>query len=166
MERFSPLYADREKLLHRLRPESSYEYVYPSGVDLDKIAYFFDCEVKGALPDSDYTSLRSAVADWQRVWRDEVPTPVLCYWQAPHYVQIYDGRRKGSEGTYIFEDLAADLYLACCDRPVTAAAVHKRLGLRGSVENVERVLSEFAEAGLVFLDGESAVALAVPAARP
>lgn len=166
MERFSPLFADREGILRDLRPDSSYAHIYPADMDHDRIAYFFRCDIEGALPDSAYTPLREAVADWQRAWRGDAGPPVLEYWRAPHHIEIHDSRRKGNDGTYLFDDLTADLYLACCDRPVTADAVHRRLGLRGSVEGVERALKEFAEAGLVFRDGPLTVALAVPAARP
>ncbi|MES5820390.1 RiPP maturation radical SAM C-methyltransferase [Streptomyces sp. RG80] len=166
MERFSPLFDDRERILRDLRPDPSYAQIYPAAMDLDRVAYFFRCDIEGALPDSAYTSLRAAVADWQGAWRDAAGPPVLEYWQAPHYVQIHDSRRKGREGTYLLEDLAADLYLACCERPVTTAALSERTGLGGSVEEVERVLKEFAEAGLVFRDGPLTVALAVPAVRP
>ncbi|MEU5320915.1 RiPP maturation radical SAM C-methyltransferase [Streptomyces sp. NPDC021056] len=166
MERFSPLFADKEKILRDLRPEPAYAQVYPANVDLDEVAYFFRCEIEGALPDEDYLPLRGAVIDWQHAWQSDAGRPVLEYRQAPHYVQIHDGRRKEDEGTYLLEDRAADVYLACCDRPVTAAAVHERLGLRGPVDEVRHVLNEFAEAGLVFRDGPRHVALAVPAARP
>ncbi|WP_210587268.1 RiPP maturation radical SAM C-methyltransferase [Streptomyces sp. GESEQ-35] len=165
MERFSPLFADREQILRDLRPEPAYAQVYPASIDLDRVAYFFRCEIEGALPDDDYTTLRQAVADWQRAWQGDAGPPVLEYRQAPHYVQIHDSRRKEDEGTYLFEGPAADLYLACCDRPVTTAAVHEQLGLRGPVEEAQRVLNEFAEAGLVFMDGPLNVSLAVPAAR-
>lgn len=166
LERFSPLFSDREKILRDLRPEAAYTYVYPADVDLDKVAYFFRSDIEGALPDDDYTALRRAVADWEQAWRHGADPPVLEYRQAPHYVQIHDRRRKESEGTYLFEGPTADLYLACCDRPVTAAAVRERLGLRGSVEEVQHVLNQFAEAGLAFTDGPLTVALAVPATRP
>ncbi|MEU6142929.1 RiPP maturation radical SAM C-methyltransferase [Streptomyces sp. NPDC047081] len=165
MERFSPLFTDREGILRDLRPDPSYAHIYPADLDLARIAYFFSCDIDGALPDSAYVSLRRAAADWQDAWRDEAGPPVLEYRQAPHYVQIHDNRRKGSEGTYLFEGFAADLYLACCERPVTADALRRRLAPRGSVEAVERALKEFAEAGLVFRDGPLTVALAVPAAR-
>ncbi|MEU9898931.1 RiPP maturation radical SAM C-methyltransferase [Streptomyces phaeochromogenes] len=165
MERFSPLFSDGEKLLRDLRPVAAYTHVYPVDVDLDKVAYFFRCDIEGALPEDDYTALRRAVADWESAWQSD-DRPVLEYRQAPHYVQIHDRRRKETEGTYFLEGPAADLYLACCDRPVTAAAVRERLGLRGSVEGVQRVLNEFSEAGLVFVDGPLTVALAVPATRP
>jgi hypothetical protein len=166
LERFSPLFSDREKLLRDLRPEAAYTHVYPASVDIDRIAYFFRADIDGALPDDDYTDLRRAVADWEQAWQGGTEPPVLEYRQAPHYVQIHDRRRKETEGTYLFEGPVADLYLACCDRPVTAAAVRERLGLRESVEGVQHVLDEFAEAGLVFTDGPLTVALAVPATRP
>ncbi|MFE7036236.1 RiPP maturation radical SAM C-methyltransferase [Streptomyces sp. NPDC057621] len=166
MERFSPLFSDREGILRDLRPAPAYAQVYPADIDLDRVAYFFRCEIEGALRDDDYQPLREAVADWREAWQGDAGPPVLEYRQAPHYVQIYDGRRKEHEGTYVLEGPTADLYLACCDRPVTAAAVHERLGLSGPVDEVQYVLNEFAEAGLVFRDGPRNVALAVPANRP
>ncbi|MCX4235161.1 MULTISPECIES: RiPP maturation radical SAM C-methyltransferase [Streptomyces] len=166
MERFSPLFSDQDKILRDLHPAPGYARVYPADIDLDLVAYFFRCEIEGALPDADYRPLREAVADWRGAWQGDVEPPVLEYRQAPHYVQIHDGRRKEDEGTYVLEGPTADLYLACCDRPVTATAVHERLGLRGPVERVQQALDEFAQAGLVFRDGPRNVALAVPVTRP
>ncbi|MGC5568722.1 RiPP maturation radical SAM C-methyltransferase [Streptomyces sp. FR-108] len=166
LERFSPLFTDRDGILRDLRPAPAYAQVYPAGIDLDRVAYFFRGEMAGALHDDDYKPLREAVADWREAWQGDAGPPVLEYRQAPHYVQIYDGRQKENEGTYVLEGPTADLYLACCDRPVTAAAVHERLGLRGPVDEVRHVLNEFAEAGLVFRDGPRNVALAVPVHRP
>lgn len=166
MERFSPLFTDRDHILRDLRPVPAYAHVYPADIDLDRVAYFFHCEIEGALPDDDYKPLRQAVDDWRSAWHGDADPPVLEYRQAPHYVQIHDSRRKEHEGTYVLEGPTADLYLACCDRPVTAAAVHERLGRHGPVDRVQHVLNEFAEAGLVFRDGPRHVALAVPATRP
>ncbi|MEU7584389.1 RiPP maturation radical SAM C-methyltransferase [Streptomyces sp. NPDC041068] len=165
MERFSPLYRDRYTLLGHCRPEPSYRYVYPAGVDLDRTAYFFEHEVKGALPDSDYLDVRKAVDDWITASRGNHHRPVLQYWQAPHFVQIYDGRNEGKEGTYTFEGPLADLYLACSNRAITAATARNRLGLDQSVEAIEGTLRELAKLGLVFLDGPAALALAIPAPR-
>ncbi|MFC8434003.1 RiPP maturation radical SAM C-methyltransferase [Streptomyces sp. NPDC057253] len=166
MERFSPLFADRDGILRDLRPEPAYARVYPADVDLGRVAYFFRCEIEGALADDAYEPLRRAVADWQGAWADDSAPPALEYRRAPHYLQIHDTRRKEDEGTYVLEGPTADLYLACCDRPVTAAALHERLGLTGPLDKVRHVLDEFAEAGLVFRDGPRHVALAVPATRP
>jgi ribosomal peptide maturation radical SAM protein 1 len=156
MERFSPIFND-DFPVRRRQPERSYRYVYPAAVDLDRVAYFFDYELEGALPDDTYDELRAAVGEWRRAWSADDPT--LTYRSAPGLLQIYDGRRPGHEGTYTFEGPLADIYLACSDRPTTAKAV---LGGRLPLETVRAALDGFAERGLMFLDGELALSLALP----
>ena len=165
LERFSPLFTEHDTFqLGRRTPERSYQYIYPSSVDLDRIAYFFEYELDRGLPDSAYAKVSCAAADWSTAWRADTP-PVLKYWSAPHYVQIYDERQPGQGGTYTFEDTLADLYLSCSNRPTTAAAVCRELGLRLPVEAVQEVFEEFQKRGLMFLDGQLALALALPAVK-
>lgn len=165
MERFSPLYTDADRLgVRRREPEGSYRYVYPDTVDLERAAYFFEYELADALPDDAYDGVRHAVSSWQRAW-EKRRRPVLRYWSAPGLVQIYDGRHQGREGTYTFEGPLADVYLACSERPITAAAISARLGRRLPAEAVGEVLTEFAGQGLTFLDGDLALSLALPAVR-
>ena len=102
------------------------------------------------------------MARWSDSWVAELP-PTLKYWAAPHFVQICDSRRQGQDGTYTFEDTLADLYLACVDKPTTAAAVQRKLSLRLSAEAVQEIFEEFRQRGLMFLDGQFALALALPA---
>lgn len=165
LERFSPLFteADTFPLRHRT-PERSYRYVYPGDVDLARIAYFFDYEVDGGLPDSAYGSVRHAVADWCEAWRAD-SRPALTYWTAPHFVQIHDTRQPGERGTYTFEGTLADLYVACSSRPTTAAAVQQKLDLRLAPEAVHELFAAFQQRGLMFLDGQLALALALPAVK-
>jgi ribosomal peptide maturation radical SAM protein 1 len=165
LERFSPLFTERDTFQFRYRrPERSYQYIYPGYVDLERIAYFFDYELDGGLPDSAYEDVRRAAADWSSAWQADTP-PVLQYWSAPHFIQIYDERRKGEGGTYTFEDTLADLYLACNNRPTTAIAVRRELGLRLPVEAIQEVFEEFQQRGLMFLDGQLALALAIPSVK-
>ena len=165
LERFSPLYTEPDTfgLLSRA-PERSYGYVYPSSVNLERIAYFFEYVLDGALPDSAYADLRQAVTEWSEAWAADRP-PELKYWSAPDFVQIYDGRRKGSEGTFTFEGTLANIYLGCSDRPITASRLRRNLGLHLKDAAVEEILAEFARAGLMFLDGSRALALALPSGR-
>jgi ribosomal peptide maturation radical SAM protein 1 len=164
LERFSPLYAQPQRFRMRHRtPERSYRYIYPETIDLDRVAYFFDYQLDDALPDSAYEALRRAVADWTDAWKAEHP-PVFRYWSAPGFLQIYDGRHRGREGTYTFYGTLADIYLACSDRPTTAAAVRDKLRLDLPVQAVEEAFGEFRQRGLMFLDESLAVALALPAA--
>jgi ribosomal peptide maturation radical SAM protein 1 len=164
MERFSPLFADPSFPIHRREPDRSYAYVYPASFDLAEIAYFFEYKLAAALPDSAYEDLGRAVLDWRAAWDADRP-PELRYWSAPGFVQIYDGRRPGREGTYTFEGGPADIYRAVCDRPRTAAAVQREVGPGVRIEMVREVLDEFGRRGLVFLDDDLAVALGIPA-RP
>jgi ribosomal peptide maturation radical SAM protein 1 len=163
MERFSPIYAESDAFGVRSRaPERSYRYVYPDRVDLDQIAYFFDYELDTEVSTDTYRGLARAVDEWSEAKR-RTPVPVLRYWSASGFLQIYDGRRLGYEGTYTFEDTLADIYLACDDRPMTAAGIRDRLGLDLPVEAIHEILVEFQRRGLMFLDGSLALALALPA---
>jgi hypothetical protein len=162
MERFSPLFTQPETYVPRFRaPEASYRYVYPAGMDLDRIAYFFEYELADGLPDTAYAGVQEAVAEWSQAWSEKVPG--LTYWSAPDFVQIYDSRHDGGEGTYTFEGALAQIYQAVSDRAMSAAAVRRRLGLSLPVEAVDEVFQEFASHGLMFLDGSLALALAIPA---
>ena len=165
LERFSPLFTDRDTFrLPRPTPERSYRYIYPDDVDLERVAYFFDYDFDGRLPDSTYASIRAAALDWRDAWTADKP-PVLKYWSAPHFIQIYDERQRGRGGTYTLADTLADLYLACTDRPTTAAAVRQELDLPLPVEAVQEIFEEFQKRGLMFLDEQFALALAVPAVK-
>lgn len=89
----------------------------------------------------------------------------MTYWSAPGLVQISDQRRPEHAGTYTFQDTLADIYLACSNRPITAAAVQRELGLEFPVEAIQEIFTEFGHRGLMFLDGQFALALALPAIR-
>jgi transcriptional activator len=115
---------------------------------------------------TDPAEAEQAAADWTGAWQADQPMPpVLTYWSAPGFVQIYDERRPGQGGTYTFEDTLADLYLACTGGPVTAAAVRRRLDLALPADGIGEVFGEFARRGLMFLDGPHALALALPAVK-
>ncbi len=162
LERFSPLFTRPERFPMRWRrPEASYRYVYPATTDLDRIAYFFDYEPEDALTPAAYTPLSDAAAEWSALWETGEP-PVLVYRSAPGFLQIYDGRPE-RQGTYTFHDTLAAIYLACVERPRTAAAVHSELGLDVPVAAVQDAFRRFAERGLMFLDDDLVIALAIPA---
>jgi ribosomal peptide maturation radical SAM protein 1 len=161
LERFSPMFTQPARFPTRRRePEPSYRFVYPPTVDLERIAYFFEYDAEEALNPNTYTALREAVAQWVHSWETETP-PLLVYRSAAGLLQIYDGRQPDHQGTYTFRDTVAAIYLACVDRPRTALGVHRELGV--PVTTVVGAFRRFGERGLMFLDGDLAVALALPA---
>jgi ribosomal peptide maturation radical SAM protein 1 len=163
LERFSPLFTETGLASTRFRaPERSYGYAYPADVDLDRAAYFFEYSWEKPLPDAAYHGVRDAVAQWTAAWQAE-RRPTLTYRAAPGLLHIYDGRYAGREGTYTFRDTLAHIYIACTDRPVTAAAVHRGLPPGLPDDFVEQAFQQFQHRGLMFLDGTTGLALALPA---
>jgi ribosomal peptide maturation radical SAM protein 1 len=162
LERFSPIFTELPDDQFRFKaPERSYSYVYPAGMDLTKAAYFFDYELEDALPDHAYDDLRQAIEEWRVAWQDAEPE--LTYWFAPGLLQIYDGRWPGRERSYTFRGEAAEIYTACSERPRSAAAVHHELGLDVGVGEVRQLFDKLEQLGVMMLDGEHALALAIPA---
>lgn len=161
LERFSPLFTQPVRFpMTRREPEPSYRYVYPTGVDLERVAYFFSYDMEVALDPSAYTPLRDAVERWRASW-EAGPPPRLVYRSVPGFLQIHDGRHPDSRGTYTFRDTVAAIYLACVDRPRTATGVHRELGV--PMATVVGAFRRFGERGLMFLDNDLAIALALPA---
>src|SRR5262249_35435771 len=136
MERFSPLFFDRGRFpVDFARAEVSYSYVYPSSVDLEKVAYFFEYKLRDALPDDAYADLRAGLQAWIDAWgapsagtdddaQDAVSEttsskPSLTFFYSDDFLRIMDGRSK--EGFSIeFEGAQARLYKTASDRPATA----------------------------------------------
>lgn len=165
MERFSPLFTEADACATEyVRPEESYSYVYPPGLDLRRLAYFFDYRIVDALPDEVYLPMRNEVRDWQAAWRGS-PRPSLLYWSSPGQIQIEDFRAPERRGIYRFYDELAAIYRACSERPCSDGQVTKVLGLDRSATEVREALAGFAERGLMARDGDSFLSLALPASK-
>jgi hypothetical protein len=163
MERFSPIFFDRSAFPVRfMRPERSYGYVYPDHVDLEQVAYIFECELEGTLPGQAYGELTAAVAVWQQAWAGG-EKPSLRYWSSPGQLIVEDLRVPESPLSYTLEEPLASIYLACSDKPRTAAAVRASARLDLGEDDVEEALMELESRGLVMRDGRLFVSLALPA---
>jgi ribosomal peptide maturation radical SAM protein 1 len=164
MERFSPLYTQRELLgVSDIRPSASYHHVYPNTVDLAQAAYFFDYAVQGALPDETFEPIAEALGHW-RAEAQRQPRPHLGCQQAPGYVRITDRRRPDRAGCYELEGELAQLFQACLDRPRSVASVARDTGI--AAERVQDALQAFVERDLMMLEGNLALALPVPEQAP
>jgi ribosomal peptide maturation radical SAM protein 1 len=163
MERYSPLFFDRQSFPVRfLCPEASYSYIYPKYVALDRIAYFFDYELEGALHDSIFEETAQHVSSWQECWKKAVQ-PTLKFWFSPGLLQIEDHRNPSNPGTFTFRDELAKLYRYCSNQPQSAAKLKTELGLQETIEEIEICLNEFCARGLMMRDGKQFLSLALPA---
>lgn len=161
LERFSPLFERAEPAMRR--PHSSYGLVYPATLNLDAVAYFFTGELPDSVDDISVAPLIAAIELWQRAWREE-PRPSLTHRAAPGLVEIADGRHVETQGRYVFEGDLAEIYLACVERPITAAAVHRRM-VDVSSAVVDETLAAMSQRGLIHRDGDFWLALSIPYLR-
>jgi ribosomal peptide maturation radical SAM protein 1 len=178
MERFSPLFFDRDSFpVEFARAEVSYSYVYPSSVDLEKVAYFFEYKLRDALPDDAYADLRAGLQAWIDAWStstagtdddawdastETAPSrPSLTFFYSDDFLRITDGR--SNKGSSVFEGVHARLYKAASDRPVTARGASESAGAGLSPPEVERVMEGFCEQGYMMRDEEKFLSLALPA---
>jgi ribosomal peptide maturation radical SAM protein 1 len=163
MERFSPVFRDRARFpVKVLEPAKVYRHIYPAGVDLERLAYFFDYEFEDSLPEATYDETVGIVTAWRKAW--EAPQkPRLTFWSARDFLQIEDTRDPAAPGTYTFEGPLASLYTALGDRPRAAAKVREELKLACPVGEVEDALDEFCANGLMMREGNLFLALALPA---
>ena len=175
MERFSPLFTDRTSFpAEHVRAEASYRYVYPSTVDVEKVAYIFDYSLHDTLPDRAYEELGARLRAWVDAWAGAPSArasegaelgrtrPTLTFAYSDDFLQIADGRRQELR-SLAYEGAAARLYKAAVDRPVRAATAAERAGLAPDDPSARELLERFCEEGLMMRDGAKFLALALPA---
>lgn len=155
LERYSPLFAEPTTLVSR-RPQRSYSYAYPDGVDLDRIAYFFEHTVAGELEDSAYGPLVETLDEWQKRWRGDA-RPELRMWVSGRLVQIDDTRDPRRTGTFSLTSPLSDVLLALADVPAIPARIARRLDI--AERRVNGLVDDLVRARLVMRDGPLVVAL-------
>lgn len=172
MDRFSPLFEDTVSYpATRRTPMPSYRYTYPARVELDRTAYFFDHEFVGALPSEAYLSMRRAVARWQQVWRvrehgKPFRAPSMTFRVEDGVLQIDDRRNPGEPHEHVIDDrLAAMVYEACSEKPLSAQGAGRRLPSPGDTGRVHQICEDLAHKGLMMSDGDVFLSLALPAQK-
>ena len=161
--RFSPFHFDRAKFkMQRFEPEKSLSYVYPPGMRLDNVAYFFEHEFESELPEHVFEPLIEAVDDWKESWECG-DKPWLVYRWSPGLLQIEDGRDQTRPYLYSFASPLAEVYVEMSDRPITAQAIRERLDLPLTAEEIADALDVLVSKGLMMREDDLFLALAIPA---
>lgn len=161
LERFSPFFLDREHLgIRDVRAEPSYAHAYPPGIDLERIAYFFEYAANDTLPNEAHR----ATAEWTDAWRAR--------WGAPERPQLVYRRTRGAlfvedqrgerRGTQTLSGPVADAYEYCCETIRSAREVREHLKGRFAVNEVKQALDTLCTEGLMIEEGGAYLGLALP----
>ena len=103
MERFSPIFDDRTAFPAKwVAPEKGLKYIYPAGVNLEHLAFFFDYELENTLPETTYEEISKSVDAWKDAAKGSTP-PTLTLHHAPNYIQVIDHRDPDTTAVHTFE---------------------------------------------------------------
>ncbi|WP_344402992.1 RiPP maturation radical SAM C-methyltransferase [Dactylosporangium fulvum] len=136
LERFSPNFTD-ERFQH-VEPRGAYRHAYPiAGVDLSKIAYFFDYKSQDRAVDDALDAVRVQIDAWREAW--SAPTkPQLDYQRAPNRILLRD-RRPGRSVMARLDGWQAQAYELCGDTPRSASRIAAALADSGTPVSEDRV---------------------------
>lgn len=159
-DRFGVYLQDPEKYgITGIKPLKSYYYIYHglSERDLFDIAYSFSVE----YPDDSecYTrNLRKILKEWEG--RSEA---VLDLFQDDRGITLVDTRVRQARKEYLFEGLAAEVYLFCD----TAQSVqHLQDHFQTDISDITDILNRFVMNGLMVQSGNTYLSLAIIRSRP
>jgi ribosomal peptide maturation radical SAM protein 1 len=165
LERFSPNYTQAAEMgFENVRPLEAYSYIYPREINTGRIAYFFEYDAQGTLPDSAYASLRNEIISWQKRWGPGIK-PYLTYSVEGGCLKIFDGRLPRNYQVHTFDAAGARVYEFCSttDRGVSSVLAHLRekhpTADRGYTQSL---LKDFSARGLMLEEEGHFLSLAIP----
>jgi ribosomal peptide maturation radical SAM protein 1 len=171
LERFSPLYSQSVSFgFSDVRPEPSYEYIYPGSVDLARASYFFRGSAPDTVSDEYLDATRAEVDKWRSKWSADQP-PFLTFVKTHGGIHISDGRDDPSNPIAISYRAPADLiYRYCSDQPRSLEGVdqflRERHGMAIDPADLESILQRFVSRGFMLAEDGVYLSLALPAHRP
>jgi ribosomal peptide maturation radical SAM protein 1 len=167
LERFSPYYAAGDMFpVTSVTPEASYHHVYPPHVNLDKLAYFFDYEMRDTVPIEAHSPTQEYVKEWQKTWHSE-QRQTLTYRRSADGVLIDYRWGPERQGTYSLFGPLARIYEFCSETPHTVPQVAEYLrnapgGSETSLEEIRETMDEFCRGRLMLGENGKYLSLAIP----
>jgi ribosomal peptide maturation radical SAM protein 1 len=144
--------------IKNIRPREYYKIIFPrEGVDLEKVAFYFDYDLIDAKPerlDSDYDRLNAALDQWRRCYRDSSLTQA----RGPGFVRIVDRRVTDDwpdeaathpESAVTITGLMYELFVAC-DEVRTLNELKSLMIDRASGEEIEAIVERMVSARIVY----------------
>jgi ribosomal peptide maturation radical SAM protein 1 len=167
VQRFSPYFDDPKT--HGLRlvgPAPYYRHLYDvDAARLSKLAYAFEHEyVGGHDPEHAVAPLRRALEHWDRSWSPGKHHS-LRYERGPGYLRLRERRPGFQPRDILFDQVEAELYLACrtvATSTAAVAAVKRAFDIELGIDEASRFLAELSEERLLLREGDRHLALALP----
>jgi ribosomal peptide maturation radical SAM protein 1 len=167
--RFSPMFEDERFPNKWRRPSQAYSWIYPKTVNLEKLAYYFECEKFDVLPEEAQAETEEFVSTWQALWESGEPQPALTYNRTNSDV-IVDDTRSGQSlhRSFTLSGPDANVYEAFAAAPRTPAQACATLasecpGAELDEEAVTAICDDLCEAGLMIGESGKYLSLAIPA---
>jgi hypothetical protein len=166
-QRFSPYDFDRDRFKLKLKPHYLYKSIYPSWVDLEKIAFTFQgkWEGKEANPDEYIQPARIAL----RRWRKHQGQVFCAYQESPDGVTIVDNRPRTAtvepspKGYRLNERLSAIVIFCNENRSFRSilTMIQERFGAHVTEQTVRNWLQELVSLWVVYREGDRYLTLAI-----
>jgi ribosomal peptide maturation radical SAM protein 1 len=166
LDRFSPFHSRAEEYgFHKMRPARAYFYVFPLGrQELSRLAYFFDYDyADGRQPDSYMAPVHRAAGEWVAAHRGEEDPPRLDAHWSDAGLRLEDTRAVAPESEVTLTGRAAEIYLLC-DNSARVERIANKTG--AAAEEVQAILDDLVERGLMVVDKGRYLSLAVFRSRP
>jgi len=167
LERFSPYFTDRQTFpVFNVQPQSSYRYVYPEHVNLDRAAYFFDYEMGDTLEAGGYADVETLVSQWKESWQSD-QRYTLTYRRTADGVLIDYNWGPQRQGTYTLYGALGLIYESCIETSHSVNHVVRCLrdspeGYEFSHDEVREALDEFCRGRLMCSEDGNYFSLAIP----
>jgi ribosomal peptide maturation radical SAM protein 1 len=167
LERFSPNYTDRNTFpVKNVRPQSSYRYVYPEAVDLDRVAYFFDYEMGDTIESRVFSDTMTFLDEWDKSWQSDNRQSLTYRRTADGLLVDYDWGPE-RRGTYSFSGPIAVIYESCSEDMhgvdhVVDCLRNSPEGYDFSHEEVKEAMDEFCRGRLMLAEDGKYLSLAIP----
>ncbi len=166
LHRFSPYYTEAETLgIRNVRPDTAYGHIYPSTLDFDRIAYFFEFEALETLSREAHEPLYQHILWWRRVW-GRAGAPFLTYRRDAEQLIVTDGRQPGASPLlHTFDGPEARVYEFCGPTHHGVRKVVEDLQMHGFPDDQAVALSaldQFTKLGLMLEEDGRYLSLALP----
>ena len=160
LERFSPNFNDTSIGFKERRPTSYYRLIYDLPEDeLFDIVYVFDTPALG-VADHIIDDMQHAVETWEQAY---AAGSTLTQSDTPDGIRIEDRRQGWPNRSYVVRDPVSVALYRALSRPLRPVALQSLLRKNGHAVSEQALagrLQDFREAGLVFEDDATFVALA------